>query len=386
MRLSKRLENFSEYVFSQLNKRIANIEKETGRKVLNLAPGSPDFPPSKIYIEKLKQIIDESGIHLYPGYGAIDEFKNALKSWYKTRFQTDIFDDELYPTLGGKDAISHLPMTLIDEGDEVLTPDPGYPAFSGSVLIIGGKPVFYQLTEKNNFKIEINELEKLAGKTTKFIWVNFPGNPTGQTVSLSELEPIVDFCLGRKIWLVYDNAYSEITFDGYRSPSVLQIKKAKEIAIEIGSFSKSFSFAGFRIGWVAGNKNLISAFAKVKSQMDSGLSLVWQKLAAFALNNFDENWHNQMIKTYQNRRDIISFYLKKLGLTFDYPKASLYLWAKIPDKYKNSQDFSFEILERYKVLLTPGSAFGSGGERYVRASICSNIDKISEYFNYGAPH
>jgi len=379
--LAKRLTNFPEYVFSQLNKKIVEIETKTGKKVINLGVGSPDFSPSVHYLNKLKEIISDSGIHLYPGYGATNELKIALKNWYKKRFHVDIDNLEILPVSGAKDAISHLPMALIDEEDEVLTPDPGYPAFSGPVSFFGGRPIFYQLTEENNFKINIEELQKLVSKKTRFIWVNFPANPTGQTVTLDELKNIVNFCLKHKIWLIYDNAYSEITFDGYKAPSIFQVDRAEKIAIEIGSFSKTFSFAGFRIGWIVGNKEIVSALGKVKSQMDSGLSLVWQKLAAYTLENFDDNWYKKMIQSYLKRRNKIAIYLKKIGLTFDYPKGGLYLWAKIPKEYKNSQEFSFAILEKYQVFLTPGSAFGKNGERFVRASICSNIKDIDKYFN-----
>lgn len=377
--LAKRLDIFPEYVFSKLNKKVAEVEKTSEKKVINLGVGSPDFAPSVNYINKLKEIISLPGIHLYPGYGAINELKEALKIWYKKRFNVNISDLGILPVSGAKDAISHLPMALIDEGDEVLTPDPGYPAFSGPVTFFGGKPVFYQLTEKNNFKINIKELQKLVSRKTRFIWVNFPGNPTGQVANLDELKNIVEFCLKNKIWLIYDNAYSEITFEGYRAPSIFQIERAQEIAIEIGSFSKTFSFAGFRIGWVVGNKEIVGALGKIKSQMDSGLSLVWQKLAAYALTNFDDIWHKKMINSYLERRNKIASYLKKIGLTFDYPKGGLYLWAKIPKEYKDSKEFSFEILEKYQVFLTPGTAFGRNGDRYVRVSICSNINDIDKY-------
>jgi aspartate/methionine/tyrosine aminotransferase len=379
MRFSKRLKQFPEYIFSALNKKITVVEKKSGRKVLNFGVGSPNFPPSQLYIHKLKEYINEPDSHLYTGYGPIPELADALKTWYRQRFGVGLFNEELYSLLGAKDGVSHLSLALLDKSDEVLVPDPGYPGFSGPALMVGATPVYYNLIEANNFKINLNELEKQITPKTKLIWVNFPHNPTGQVVNLSELEPIVDFCFKHKIWLVYDNAYSEITFNGYQAPSILQIKKAKEIAVEIGSFSKTFSFAGFRIGYVVGNKDLIRALAKVKSQMDSGLSLVWQKLAAFALMNFDQDWYEKMIKNYKKRRDIIASYLKKLGLTFQYPKGGLYLWAKIPKNYKNSERFVEEILKKYQVLFTPGTAFGKNGKRYVRVSICSNIDKISQY-------
>lgn len=380
MKLAKRLGHFQEYFFSTLSKKKAEVEKLTGKKVLDLSIGSPDFQPSPIYINKLKEFFDEKNSHIYPGYGAIPEFTQGLQNWYKKRFDVDLEKDELFPLLGGKDGVSHLTLALLDSGDEVLVPDPGYPAFSGPATLIGAKPVFYNLTEQNSFKINLEELQKKLTKKTKFIWVNFPANPTGQVIEVDDLKQIVDFAKENGIWLVYDNAYSEITFDGYKAPSILQIEGAKDIAVEIGSFSKTFSFAGYRMGWIVGNKEIISALAKVKSQFDSGLSRPLQKLGAYALDHIDEQWRKAMISSYEKRRNIIIENLKKIGLNSVKTKGSLYLWVKIPDNFKDSQEFSFNLLEKKQILLTSGTAFGKNGLRYVRVSISSNIDNIDSYF------
>ncbi|MFA6532501.1 MAG: aminotransferase class I/II-fold pyridoxal phosphate-dependent enzyme [Patescibacteria group bacterium] len=380
MRLAKRLDHFQEYFFSSLAKKKAEVEKLTGRKVLDLSIGSPDFPPSSIYINKLKEFFDEKNSHIYPGYGAIPEFTQGLKNWYKKRFNVDLEKDELFPLLGGKDGVSHLALAFLDSGDEVLVPDPGYPAFSGPATLIGAKPVFYNLTEANNFKINFEELKKKITGRTRFIWVNFPTNPTGQVADIKDLKQIINFVKENKIWLVYDNAYSEITFDGYMAPSILQIEGAKDVTVEIGSFSKTFSFAGYRMGWIVGNKEIISALAKVKSQFDSGLSRPLQKLGAYALDNTDKQWHEAMISSYEKRRNIIIDNLKKIGLNAVKTKGSLYLWVKIPDRFRDSQEFSFDLLEKKQILLTPGTAFGKNGLRYVRVSISSNIDNIDSYF------
>ena len=378
--LSNRIAKVPEYVFSKLAKEVKEVEDKTGRKVLNLGPGIPDVPTNGKYIKKFQEFIQEKDAHLYPGYGAITELSNSLIKWYKNRFNVHIEKEELQPLLGAKDGITHLPLALLDEGDEVLVPDPGYPAFTSPALMIGAKPVYYNLVEKNNFKIDLLELEEKFSEKTKFIWVNFPSNPTGQTATLEELKGIVTFCRKYNLALVYDNAYSEITFDGFVAPSILEIKDAREVAVEIGSFSKTFSFAGFRMGWIVGNKEIIAVLAKVKSQMDSGLSIPLQKLGAFALTNFDQKWHEGMIQGYKNRRDIIAKHLKSLGLTFSLPKGSLYLWAKIPKRVKNSEEFCRRLLKEKNILFTPGTAFGKNGERYVRVSICANIDKINDYF------
>jgi len=377
---AKRLNMFPEYIFSRLAKTVAEVENESKRKVLSFGAGTPDVKPSNQYLEKFTEFIREPDAHLYPGYGAIPELSSALIQWYERRFGASLNKEEMLPLLGAKDGISHLPLALLDEGDEVLVPDPGYPAFTGPTLMIGAKPVYYNLIEGNDFKIDLEELKNKLSDKTKFIWVNFPSNPTGQVVTINELEKIVEFAKQHNLLIVYDNAYSEITFDEFKAPSILQIKDAKDVAVEIGSFSKTFSFAGFRMGWVVGNKDIIAALAKVKSQMDSGLSIPLQKLGAFALTNLDAKWQEEMITSYKNRRDVIADHIKTLGLLFSLPKGSLYIWAKIPSTAKDSEEFCMKLLKEKQILLTPGTAFGKNGERYVRVSICVNIDKINDYF------
>lgn len=380
IKIANRLNLFSEYVFSKLNKKIAEVEEKSKRKVLNFGPGNPDITPSPIYLEKYNEFIKKSDAHLYPGYVANPEFTQALINWYKKRFNVDLGKDELFPLLGSKDGVSHLPLVLLNEGDEVLVPDPGYPAFTDPALMIGGKVVYYDLLEENNFKISLGELEKKITNKTKFIWVNFPSNPTGQVATLEELKKIVSFAKLHNILIAYDNAYSEITFDNFVAPSILQVNGAKDVALELCSFSKTFSFAGFRMGWIVGNKEVIAALAKVKSQMDSGLSASLQHLGAYALTNTDERWHQNMLASYQKRRNIIAQYLQKLGLTFTLPQGSLYIWAKLPKEWKNSQAYCMQLLEERQILLTPGTTFGKNGEHFVRISICVNINKIGEYF------
>lgn len=380
MRLAKRLDNFPEYIFSKLGKKRIALEEKTGKKVLDLSIGSPDYPPSKEYMNKLKDYLDDNNAHLYPGYGAIAEFSQGLQSWYQTRFTVSLEKNELFPLLGGKDGVSHIALALLDEGDEVLIPDPGYPGFAGAALMVGAKPVYYSLTEKNNFKIDLDELEKKVSPKTKFIWVNFPSNPTGQIVTIEELRPIVAFAKKHDITLVYDNAYAEITFDGFIAPSILQVTGAKDIAIELGSFSKSHSFAGHRMGWVVGNSTVIAALAKVKSQIDSGMFSPLQKMGGYALTHPDPVWKNAMLESYKSRRDILAEKLQTLGLTVNKPQGSLYIWAKIPVNEVDSEVFCYKLLEEKHILVAPGTAFGENGKRFVRVSISANIDRIEDYF------
>jgi LL-diaminopimelate aminotransferase len=376
---AQRLNALPEYVFSRLSKRVAEVEKETKRKVLNLGPGSPDVRPSTIHLNKLKEYIEEPGSHLYPGYQAIPELAGALIQWYRTRFQVSLEASELLPLLGAKDGVSHLPFALLNNGDCFLVPNPGYPAYVSPTLMMDVSPIPYDLFPQDDFRISVKNLEGQVTPKTKFMWVNFPSNPTGQVATLAELKSIIDFGREHDLIIVYDNAYSEITFNGFVAPSILQVEGAKDIAVELGSFSKTFSLAGFRMGWMVGNQEIISALAKVKAQVDSGLSLPLQKLGAFALSHPDDEWHAQMLSSYRERRDVIAAKLRKIGLTFTLPRGALYIWAKIPDSASGSEDFCMQLLEEKQVLLTPGSAFGSNGERFVRVSICSNIEAIDEY-------
>ena len=378
--MSERLNNFNEYIFAQLAKKVADVEKRKGRKVLNFGPGNPDYPPHADYLKKYQEFVVESGSSSYPGYGANKEFSEAMEEWYQKRFGVSLESGEYYPLLGGKDGLSALTFALLDSGDEILVPDPGYPGFTGPALMMGAKPVSYDLLPENDFKVDIKELQNKISPKTKAVWINFPSNPTGQVAKLEELTPLVDFAKQNGIWLLYDNAYADITYDNFVAPSILQIPEAKDVAIEIGSFSKMFSFAGFRMGWIAGNKELISAVAKVKSQLDSGMSRPLQKLGAYALNNYSQDWHTMMIKSYEERRNIIAENLRSIGLTFSLPKGALYIWAKIPDGEKSAEEFCGRLLEDKQISLVPGTAYGKNGSRYIRASFCINIDNINDYF------
>lgn len=383
---ANRINEFPPYPFAKLAKEVSVTEKETGRKVLNFGPGSPDFKPSELYLEKVSNFYKEGKAYMYPGYEPIPEFSDAITVWYKKRFgvELDPKTNKVFALPGAKYGITLLPLALLNPGDEVLIPCPGYPAYDVPARMAGGNPVKYNLPEKNNFRISVEELEKKVTDKTKFIWVNFPSNPTGRIADLKELTQIVEFCRNKRppLFIIYDNAYSEITFNKV-APSILQIPKAEEITVEIGSFSKSNSFAGYRIGWMAGNKDIINAFGKLASQLDSGVAVPLQRLGADALNNHDEKWHTEMIASYKKRRDIIAKKLRALDLKFELPDGALYIWAKIPDKYKDAEEFCTKLLKKKQVLFAPGSVFGESEEnkRYVRVSFCINIDKIDEYLS-----
>ena len=365
-----RLRQFPEYVFSRLAKEVVEVERASGRNVLNLGIGSPDIPPSENYLAKLAELIRDKDAHLYPGYGGTKELKGAICAWYMQRFHVALEADEIVVLLGAKDGVAHLPFALADVDDEILVPDPGYPGFAGGALLAGAVPIPYD---------SIDEIEQKLTPKTRFIWMNSPSNPTGAITMIEDLQKLVAVAKKHNVPIAYDNAYSEITFDGFVAPSILQVEGAKGTAVELGSFSKTFSFAGYRMGWMVGNKEIIAALAKVKSQTDSGMPLFLQRLGAYALTNQDMGWHARMLAMYEKRRDVIAEKLLKLGLTFEKPKGSLYLWARIPDSARDSESYVMEVLKEKQVLFAPGSAFGKNGERYVRVSICADVRAIGSY-------
>lgn len=378
MRLSQRVQNFPEYIHATLARAAADVEKKTGRKVLNFGAGSPDVRPSEKYLEKFNEFVREPSSHLYPGYRGIPEFNQAIQKWYKARFGVVLDDDEILPLLGGKDGIAHLPLALLDEGDEFLVPDPGYPAFSTPGQMVGGVPVIYDLLPENDFMLNAGELRAKHTPKTKYAWINFPSNPTGQVASIDDLTSYVVFAKDTNTFLIHDNCYAEIAFDS-TPPSILQVPDAKEHCVELGSFSKAFSFAGLRMGWIVGNREVIAALAKVKSQMDSGMWVPLQKIGAYALTNTDTEWHAKMIGSYKDRRDVIAEKFRALGCTVSIPQAALYLWCRIPESEKDGEEYTMKLLNEKNILVTPGSAFGKNGERYIRVSYCVNIEKLNEY-------
>lgn len=389
MQSTQRLSRMPEYIFAQLKAKVRQVEQQTKRKVLNLGIGDPDYPPSSVCIGQYQDYLAQEQAHHYPGYGPIPEFNQAVFNWHRQRFELRAVGQDLQvlPLSGAKDGITHLSLACLDPGDEVLVPNPGYPAYRGSALLAGAKPVSFNLTKEDNYQPNLAEIKEKKNSKTKLIWLNYPSNPIGALASGDLLVKLVELAIEHDITLAYDNAYSEIYFK-YESAnqsqvdkpvSIFQIPGAKKVAIEFHSFSKTFSLAGYRLGWALGNVAVIQALSKVKAQVNSGVSWSLQKLGAYCLNQFNSDWHQHMIKNYQLRRELLAKKLVKLGLKFELPPASLYIWAKIPDQYKNSQDYSLQLLENKQVLLTPGTAFGSQGKRYVRASVCSDLSNLERY-------
>ncbi|HBY01185.1 MAG TPA: aminotransferase, partial [Rikenellaceae bacterium] len=363
---AKRTETVQEYYFSRKLKEIAEI-KSRGINVINLGIGSPDTPPSASTIEKLIESSKNPKNHGYQSYNGIPELRNGLADWYKKYFNVELNPkNEILPLMGSKEGIMHISMAFINEGDEVLVPNPGYPTYQSVSNLVGAKIRYYKLKEENNWLPDIEELEKENLDNVKLMWVNYPNMPTGAGSTKELFQNLVDFGLRNNILICNDNPYSFILNDSQLS--ILEAKGAKEIALELNSLSKSHSMAGWRIGMVAGNEEYINTILKVKSNMDSGMFLPLQQAAVEALKN-PEQWFNQNNEVYGERREIVFEILDLLKCKYIRDQTGLFVWAKISDEFENGEKLSDYILKIANVFITPGSVFGSNGDSYIRISL-----------------
>lgn len=379
MTISKVAQRSDSYIFATLLNKLKNIEASSGKKVLNLAAGDVSFPPSSELMRSLSTNALDPSRYKYPGYQANANFEQAIINYYLRRYNVVVSPNQLQPVLGAKEGIASLTLTLCDPGDELLVPDPGYPAYAGAARLFGITVVPYSLPKENNFDFDLGQVVLKITPRTKCIWVNFPSNPTGRLVAREELEKLVEVCIAQKIWIVFDHAYDQIVFDGKRSLSILEIPNASNIAVELGSFSKSYSLAGLRMGWVVGNEVVITALRKIKSQLDSGVSLLLQDLGAHALNKPDENWHMSMISAYEKKQQMVAKLLTSIGVVFEKPQAGLYIWGQVPDDFMDGDAYAEYLLHEKKILVVPGSTYGLQGKKYIRASFAPDLSGIERY-------
>jgi LL-diaminopimelate aminotransferase len=367
MKIAGRIENLQPYLFVDINKKIAERQAK-GEDVISFAIGDPDLPTPSHVIERLCREAHDPVNHRYPESAGLPELHRAISGWYQKRFNVSLDPEtEVLPLIGSKEGIGHIAFCLVDPGDTVLVPDPGYPVYAVGTQLAGGKPYYMALKEKNGFLPDFNSIQGNILEKTKLMWINYPNNPTGAVAGLDFFNSVVEFAAKHDIIVCHDNPYSEVTFDDYESVSLLQANGAKDIGVEFHSFSKSYNMTGWRIGMLVGNPAIVGALRTLKSNLDSGIPQAIQYAAIEALNGpqdcIDE--HNSV---YQRRRDLIVEVLNNIGLEVTVPKASLYIWAKVPEGY-NSVDLTTDLLDQVGVAVTPGTGYGRNGEGYVRLSI-----------------
>lgn len=375
MHTAKRLETINEYYFSQKLREIDEMNK-AGKAVINLGIGSPDLPPHPDVIKVLNEESIKPNVHAYQNYKGSPVLREAMSAWYKRWYHVTLdANTEILPLIGSKEGIMHICMTYLNENDEALIPNPGYPTYRSAVTLAGGTPVDYILTEANNWMPDFAELEKMDLTKVKLMFINYPQMPTGQLPARHTFEQVVNFAKEHNVLLVHDNPYSFIL--NSEPLSILSTPGAMEVALELNSLSKSHNMAGWRIGMLCASKEKINEVLKFKSNMDSGMFLPLQLAAAKAL-SLNEDWYQQVNEIYKARRQKVFELLDLLQCSYSNSQAGMFVWANIPSDYKDGYALSDEVLHQANVFITPGGIFGTQGNKYVRVSLCCTEQRIDE--------
>ena len=372
---AKRLDGIGEYYFSQKLREIEELNKQ-GKQIINLGIGSPDLPPHPDVIKVLQEESVKPNVHGYQSYKGSIVLRKAMSDWYKKWYNVELNPDtEVLPLIGSKEGIMHICMTYLNEGDEVLVPNPGYPTYRSAVKLAGGVCVDYDLTEANNYAPDFAALEASDLSKVKLMFVNYPQMPTGQAADKTLFEALVAFGKKTGILIIHDNPYSFILNDN--PMSLLSIDGAKDCVLELNSLSKSSNMAGWRVGMLSGAKERIDEVLRFKSNMDSGMFLPLQLAASKAL-SLDKDWYDGVNAIYRERREKVFELLDLLNCTYSTEQVGMFVWAKIPAKYKTGYEVSDEVLYNSNVFITPGGIFGNAGDGYIRVSLCAPVTRFEE--------
>ena len=376
MKIANRINKIPPYPFVQISRTIAQ-KKSEGIDVISFGIGDPDIPTPDTVIESLTKWSLKNINHRYPESEGLPEFRLGVANWYSKRFGIELNpDNEIISLIGAKEGIGHISLALLNPDDIALIPDPGYPVYSIGTLFAAGQDYIMPLLKKNNWLPDLTEIPEEIARKAKVMWLNYPNNPTGAIVQDSYLNDVVEFAKKYDITILHDACYTEIYYDNYLPKSFLNIPGAKDVGIEFHSLSKSYNMTGWRIGMAVGNSEIIKALEIVKSNLDSGAPQAIQEMALAAL-SLDQEYIETRNAIYENRRNKIVETLNNIGLYVDPPKASLYIWAEVPEGY-SSKDFSEQLLEECNVLVSPGTSYGKYGEGFVRLSLTLSDDKIDE--------
>ena len=367
MRLSRRVENLPPYLFVEISRKIAE-RKARGEDVVSFGIGDPDIPTPSHIIERLCKEARVPANQRYPESEGLPELRKTIANWYQKRFSVSLDPEkEVAPLIGSKEGIAHIALCLLNPGDTALITDPGYPVYSIGTNLAGGRPYYLPISPGNNFLPELDRIPENILEKTKVLWLNYPNNPTGAVADIQFFNKAVEFAKKHDICICHDGPYSEVSFDDYTPISFLQAEGAREVGIEFHSFSKTYNMTGWRIGMAVGNSTVINALKTMKSNLDSGIPQAIQYAAIEALTG-PQNCIKEHNAIYQRRRDLIVDTLNKMGLEAKPPKASLYIWAKVPKGF-NSVEFANDLLDKVGVVVTPGIGYGRNGEGYVRLSV-----------------
>ena len=375
-KLAKRILDLPPYLFAELDRAKAELEAE-GKEVISLGIGDPDMPTPEPIIEALKREAEEPANHQYPSYEGLLKFRQAVAEWYEKRFGVSLDPVcEVISLIGSKEGIAHLPLAFVDPGDVGLYTDPGYPVYKVAIAFAGGTAVGLPLKEEGGFLPDLDAIPAEAARKAKILYLNYPNNPTAATADEEFFERVVAFARRHEILVCHDAAYTEISFDGYKAPSFLQVKGAKEVGIEFHSLSKTYNMTGWRIGFCVGNEDAVAGLGKVKTNIDSGVFQAVQYAGVEALLR-NGTVPERLSRIYQKRRDRVVEGLRACGLNPFVPRAAFYIWCPVPGGM-DSKEFAGKLLVEAGVVVTPGVGFGEHGEGYFRITLTQSEEKIEE--------
>ena len=376
MRFSQRVETLPPYLFAGIERQIAE-RRARGLDVISLGIGDPDLPTPAHIIDALAEAARDPAVHQYPSNQGELGFREAVASFYASRFGAGLDPaSEIVPLLGAKEGIAHIGLALLDVGDVALAADPGYPVYVTGPMLADGVAVPVPLAPELGFQPDLAAIPDDTAARAKLIFVSYPNNPTGAVIEDDFFARLVAWAREHDVVVVHDNAYADITYDGYVAPSFLATPGAKDVGVEMFSLSKSYNMTGWRAGAIVGNADIVDAYWRLKTNMDSGMSGAVQRAAAAALTGSQE-CVREMCRTYARRRDLLVRALRSIGMHVDPPKGTIYLWAPVPDGY-TSASFTETVLEQADVVVTPGAAYGAAGEGYVRLSLTIADERLEE--------
>jgi len=374
VQLSNLIRNLPPYHFADAKKRIAE-RKAAGIDVISLSMGDPDLPAPQAVVDRLCSAIQNPENHRYPEYFGMRALHAAFATWFKQRFDVRLTPErDMLPLLGSKEGLAYVGAAVLNAGDVSLIPDPYYPVYVTGSTTVGGVPYMLPLLEQNAYLPDLESIPTDVLAKSRLLWLNYPNNPTAATADLAFFERAVQFARRHNLVIIHDMAYAEVYFEDYRPVSILQVPGASEVAVELHSLSKTYNMAGFRVGMLVGNPEIVDAVARLKSNIDSGMFRPIQYAAIEAL-QLPETWVKQRNAIYRRRRDLLVNGCNTLGMHTQSPKAGLYVWAAIPKGY-TSRDFANWLFDKTGVFITPGTNFGDAGEGYVRISMTSPGERI----------
>ncbi|MDD5495619.1 MAG: LL-diaminopimelate aminotransferase [Candidatus Omnitrophica bacterium] len=373
---SERLKKLPPYLFVEIDKAKKRARDE-GRDIIDLGVGDPDIPTPRFIIDAMNKAMRDPKTHRYALDQGMPEFRQAVAAWFKKRFNVVLNpENEIQPLIGSKEGIAHIPLAFVNPGDVVLVPDPCYPPYRSGTIFAEGEVLQMPLLEKNHFLPDLKAINHSILHKARMMFLNYPNNPTSATCDKKFFKDVVEFARKHNIIVCHDAAYSELAFDGFKPPSIFEVEGAKDVAIEFHSLSKTFNMTGWRIGFACGSPQLIEGLAKIKANIDSGVFSAIQMAAIVAMEKYDSHIRS-LLKVYEERRDVLIEGLNAIGWNAQKPKATFYVWTKVPHRY-TSATFAQALLEKADIIATPGNGFGAHGEGYIRMALTVDKRRIRE--------